>query len=88
MTWLRWLFILPIRFYQMAISPWLGPRCRFHPTCSNYAIEAITRYGIVIGLLKSIARLLRCHPLFPGGYDPVENGWPRVGADRQPKSGA
>ncbi len=82
MDWIRKLFILPIRFYQRFISPLLGPSCRFTPTCSEYAAEAIGRYGVFIGGLKSITRILRCHPLFPGGYDPVENGWPRVKSDR------
>ncbi len=83
MSWLRKIVLLPVRFYQWFISPLLGPHCRFTPTCSNYAIEAVERYGIIIGGLKAITRLLRCHPLFPGGYDPVENGWPRVGKDRK-----
>jgi putative membrane protein insertion efficiency factor len=84
MKWLRALAILPIRFYQMAISPWLGPHCRYYPSCSNFAIEALSRYGLIVGGLKSIARLLRCHPLFPGGYDPVETAWPRIGRDSKP----
>lgn len=78
MSLIRTLFILPIRLYQLLLSPLLGRSCRFRPTCSEYAIEAIGRYGVIIGGLKSIGRILRCHPLFPGGYDPVENGWPRV----------
>lgn len=81
MRWLRSLAVLPIRFYQVAISPWLGPSCRYHPSCSSFAIEAISRYGILVGGLKSLARILRCHPLFPGGYDPVETAWPRIGKD-------
>ena len=86
MNWLRALVILPIRLYQRFISPLLGPHCRFHPSCSAYSIEAITRYGVFIGGLKSMTRLLRCHPLNPGGYDPVEKGWPRVGSDRHMNS--
>lgn len=81
MRWLRALAVLPIRLYQVAISPWLGPSCRYHPSCSSFAIEAITRYGILVGGLKGLARILRCHPLFPGGYDPVETAWPRIGRD-------
>jgi len=63
-----------IRLYQRLLSPPLGRRCRFHPTCSVYAIEAIARKGLVIGLLKACWRIARCNPLNPGGYDPVEKG--------------
>nr|WP_315853736.1 membrane protein insertion efficiency factor YidD [Novipirellula artificiosorum] len=59
-----------IRFYQMAISPMLGPSCRFTPTCSQYAIEVIRRDGVVRGVYRSVRRILRCHPWNPGGYDP------------------
>lgn len=62
-----------IRFYQRYLSPLKQmPSCRFVPTCSSYAIEAITQRGVAIGLAKATWRLLRCNPLFPGGYDPVE----------------
>ena len=61
-----------IRLYQRLISPCLPPTCRFTPTCSQYAIEAITRYGILRGGLLALRRVLRCHPFHPGGYDPVE----------------
>jgi len=57
--------------YQRYISPLLGPRCRFHPTCSAYAREAIDRYGLRRGGWLSLRRLARCHPFAPGGYDPV-----------------
>jgi putative membrane protein insertion efficiency factor len=60
-----------IRLYQILISPFLNPCCRFFPTCSDYAILAIERHGPFRGLLMAIMRLLRCHPLHPGGYDPV-----------------
>ena len=60
-----------IRLYQILISPFLSPCCRFFPTCSDYAILAIERHGPFRGLLMAIMRLLRCHPLHPGGYDPV-----------------
>ncbi|XZE52315.1 membrane protein insertion efficiency factor YidD [Planctomycetaceae bacterium SH139] len=59
-----------IRFYQRGISPLLGPSCRFTPTCSQYAIEAIGKYGIIVGGWKAVRRILRCHPWHPGGYDP------------------
>ncbi|GAA4465041.1 membrane protein insertion efficiency factor YidD [Novipirellula rosea] len=69
----RWIIVLvlaPIRFYQMAISPMLGPHCRFTPTCSQYAVEAIRKYGVLRGSVKAVWRILRCHPWHPGGYDP------------------
>ena len=60
-----------VRFYQYLISPLLGPRCRFHPSCSQYAVEALERYGALRGSWLALRRLLRCHPWHPGGYDPV-----------------
>lgn len=60
-----------IKFYQKVISPMLGPTCRFHPSCSYYAIEAITKYGFIKGSWLSIRRISKCHPLHSGGYDPV-----------------
>jgi putative membrane protein insertion efficiency factor len=60
-----------IRSYQRFISPALSPSCRFVPSCSVYAYQAIERYGVVKGGWLAIKRLLRCHPLHPGGYDPV-----------------
>jgi uncharacterized protein len=61
-----------IRLYQIIISPFLTPCCRFFPTCSDYAIMAIKRRGPFRGMLMAIMRLLRCHPFHPGGYDPVK----------------
>ena len=58
-------------FYKRAISPWLPPACRFEPTCSIYAREAIERYGLSRGLALAVRRLLRCHPFHAGGFDPV-----------------
>jgi uncharacterized protein len=55
----------------MGISPYLPNSCRFHPTCSQYAIEAIERFGVARGSSIAIKRILRCHPFYPGGYDPV-----------------
>ena len=63
--------LLMIRGYQLLISPLLGPRCRFYPTCSHYAAEAISKHGLLKGMLLSSKRLLKCHPFHPGGVDPV-----------------
>ncbi len=60
-----------IKFYQKAISPWFPACCRYTPTCSAYAMEAVKKYGAVKGAFLAIKRVLRCNPLFPGGYDPV-----------------
>lgn len=60
-----------IRLYQMVISPMLGPTCRFHPSCSHYAIDAIVKHGTIKGSWLSMQRILKCHPLKDGGYDPV-----------------
>ena len=60
-----------IRFYQRYISPLLGPSCRYYPTCSQYTIESIQVHGIFKGGFLAIRRVLRCHPGYPGGYDPV-----------------
>lgn len=62
-----------IKGYQKTISPLLGPRCRFQPTCSSYAIEAINIHGLKKGLWLTTKRVLKCHPFNPGGYDPVKN---------------
>ena len=61
-----------IRFYQKRISPLKKPCCRFYPTCSSYAIEAIEKKGVIKGSAMSIWRILRCNPFCKGGYDPVE----------------
>lgn len=66
-----WLFILPVRFYQLAISPLLPQNCRHIPTCSAYAIEALKIHGVFIGIYLSVKRFLRCHPWGTHGYDPV-----------------
>ncbi len=60
-----------IRGYRMFISPLFPPSCRYHPTCSVYAIEAVERFGVIKGGGLAIRRILRCHPFHPGGYDPV-----------------
>jgi putative membrane protein insertion efficiency factor len=68
---LQFMAIKTLRFYQIVISPLLGPRCRLYPSCSSYAIESIAKYGVFVGAYLSLRRLLRCHPFNPGGYDPV-----------------
>ena len=60
-----------IKLYQLVLSPLLGPTCRFHPSCSYYAIGAITEHGLIKGSWLSGKRILKCHPLNDGGYDPV-----------------
>ena len=59
-----------VRLYQVVISPWLGPVCRFEPSCSNYMIQAVRKYGFVRGACKGVRRIARCHPLGASGYDP------------------
>jgi len=61
-----------IRFYQKTISPWTPRTCRFYPTCSEYSYQAVKKYGVLKGGLKSIKRIARCHPFNPGGYDPLK----------------
>ena len=68
---LKWCLLLPVRLYRYFISPLLGPRCRFHPTCSEYAIQAVETYGCAKGGYLAIRRLLKCHPFHSGGCDPV-----------------
>ncbi len=60
-----------IRAYRYAVSPWLGQNCRFHPSCSVYAEQALDRHGLFRGAGLALKRLCRCHPWHPGGYDPV-----------------
>lgn len=65
------IFILPIRFYQMFISPILGPTCRFTPTCSHYMVGAIQEWGVFKGIWLGMKRIGKCHPWGPSGHDPV-----------------
>jgi putative membrane protein insertion efficiency factor len=69
--WLRKLAVAPIRFYQYCLSPLFPARCRFYPTCSAYAREAVLRHGLLKGGLLAVYRILRCNPWCAGGYDPV-----------------
>lgn len=64
-------FIVLIRAYQRIISPWLGPKCRFTPSCSEYGVEAFKKHGPVKGLWLTFKRIGKCHPWGPSGYDPV-----------------
>jgi putative membrane protein insertion efficiency factor len=68
---MKTLFILGVRAYQVTLGQLLPPACRYYPSCSAYAIEALERYGAFRGGMLSIKRILRCHPFRPGGYDPV-----------------
>jgi putative membrane protein insertion efficiency factor len=68
--------ILLLRGYKLAISPLLGQRCRFYPSCSEYTMQAIDRFGVIRGGWLGARRIGRCHPLNPGGLDPVPESWP------------
>jgi hypothetical protein len=68
---LKQVFILPVRFYQKVISPLLPPTCRFHPSCSQYVVEAILEWGVLKGGWLGLRRIGRCHPWSEGGFDPV-----------------
>ena len=69
----RYLVLFPIRAYQRLISPLFASRCRYYPSCSEYAVQAIERFGILRGLVLAGWRLLRCNPFSHGGYDPVDD---------------
>lgn len=77
---MKYLLILPIRFYKRWISPLFPPCCRYYPTCSTYTLQAIERFGAVKGLYLGICRLLRCHPWARGGIDevPLDFRWSRI----------
>jgi putative membrane protein insertion efficiency factor len=68
---MKQLLLTTIRAYQYALSPWLGNRCRFYPTCSEYARQAVSRYGSIRGIWLTLRRLARCHPWHRGGADPL-----------------
>ena len=69
---MRAVVLAPVRFYSRFISPALPPRCRYHPSCSAYAVQAVERYGILRGIVLAAWRVLRCNPFSHGGYDPPE----------------
>lgn len=68
---LRFLLLLPLRVYRVALSPLLPPRCRYAPTCSAYAVEAVERHGVIKGAALAVRRIMRCHPWGGSGFDPV-----------------
>ena len=70
---MSYIFIKIIKLYQVTLSPLLGSNCRYQPTCSNYTIESIQKWGIFQGLLLSFKRIMKCHPLGSSVYDPVPN---------------
>jgi len=78
---IAWLLVQLLRGYQRFVSPLLGPRCRFYPSCSAYALEAVRLHGALRGSWLAVRRLSRCHPFHPGGLDPVP------GSDQQSSSG-
>lgn len=87
---LMWALILPIRAYQVLISPLTPPSCRYHPVCSTYAVKAIRRHGAIKGFLLGSWRVVRCNPWSRGGLDPVprRGRWlPDVLPDGRPRSG-
>jgi uncharacterized protein len=69
---MRWLVVFPLRAYQRLLSPLLGARCKYYPSCSEYTAQAVERFGILRGLVLAGWRLLRCNPWSHGGFDPVE----------------
>lgn len=76
-----------IRAYQWVLRPLLPPTCRFHPTCSDYALDAVRQHGAFRGAFLALRRILRCHPWHPGGYDPVLPG-SAAAASARPRAGA
>lgn len=73
MTAIRGVFLAPVRLYQRLISPFLPARCKYHPTCSAYAVDAVRSYGVLRGTVLAGWRLLRCNPWSDGGLDPVSD---------------
>jgi putative membrane protein insertion efficiency factor len=86
MTTLRSVAVLPIKLYQLLISPLVGSRCKYFPTCSDYAAQAIREFGILRGLILAGWRLLRCNPWSHGGFDPL--GHQRIFRQRAPATDA
>jgi putative membrane protein insertion efficiency factor len=86
-TTVQKILIAVIRGYRYLLSPWLGNHCRFHPSCSHYASEAIESHGAWLGLWLAARRVLRCHPWHAGGYDPVPPATSRTSPVSKPKHG-
>jgi putative membrane protein insertion efficiency factor len=82
----RGAFTLPIKLYQKTVSRLMGERCKYYPSCSEYAVQAITKFGILRGLVLAGWRLLRCNPFSRGGFDPVEDQ--RLFRSRTPAAGS
>lgn len=82
----RTIFVLPIKIYQKTVSPLMGQRCKYYPSCSEYAVQAISKFGILRGLVLAGWRLLRCNPWSHGGFDPVEDQ--RLFRSRTPAAGS
>ncbi|MGA0611298.1 membrane protein insertion efficiency factor YidD [Caldimonas sp. KR1-144] len=82
----RRLLIGLVRGYRLLLSPWIGGACRFEPTCSLYAIEAIERHGAAAGSYLAARRILRCHPGCAGGCDPVPERWPARASSSNPSA--
>jgi len=76
MSFLARIFALPIRAYRLVVSPWVGHNCRYQPTCSAYALEALERHGAWRGVWLTARRIARCHPWGASGYDPVPKQGP------------
>ena len=68
---MKYLVIIPVRIYQMTLSPLLPPACRYYPSCSNYMLQAVQKHGVIKGVLYGLRRLLRCAPWGSWGYDPI-----------------
>ena len=81
-SWCKVGLIWGIRGYRSVISPWLPPTCRYTPTCSQYALDAVQRYGAMRGTWLATRRIVRCHPFCAGGYDPVPEGLWQLGQTR------
>jgi uncharacterized protein len=81
---MRYVATVLIRLYQLGVSPWLGARCRFYPSCSQYALDALERFGLLRGGWLALRRLARCHPFHAGGFDPVPNAAPLTACTHHP----
>ncbi len=83
---LKAIFVTILKAYQIILSPWLGNRCRFYPSCSQYMIEAINRFGVIKGINLGIKRLTKCQPMCKGGIDPVPEHFPKIDKEQYDKN--